>query len=448
VPEKSGPNDETPGSNNGAAHDDPASSEDGGGDTPSIAEALRGFLCEVDALSDTLPLVMPLVMTSKDQASTELDNFLEERCQKQENESFVIPPDQYTEFTNLERRLQRNVRAVQIIPRSFFTSLISHYDAFIGNLLRAIFYMKPEVLNSSEHPLTFKELTSFNSLDAARASVVEREVEALLRESHAEQFQWMEKKFNVPLRKDLPSWPTFIEVTERRNLFVHCNGIVSPQYLSVCKRHGVDCSKVKLGQELHVGPKYLKIAYATILEIGIKLAHVLWRRLKPEEIEQADGSLNNLCLDLIRDEKYAVAQTLLDFAAQYKSFGSESARKILLLNQAQAYKWGGQDKRAKDILAGEDWNAANEKFQLGAAVLNDDFETASQIMRHIGPDSSPGKGDYKEWPIFKIFRESPEFAAAYENVFGEPFGSVTASEISEKKEIDSAGAVEAAAGPA
>ena len=427
--EKPNPNEGPTGPTNGAPQDETAPSED---ETPSIKTALEGFLCEVDALADTLPLVMPLLTTSRDQASTELDEFLEERCQRTEGGSYLIPPDQYMEFQNLERRFQRNVRSIQIVPRSFFASLISHYDAFIGNLLRAIFYMKPEVLNSSEHHLTFKELTSFASMDDARASVVEKEVEALLRESHADQFEWMEKKFNVPLRKGLPSWPTFIEVTERRNLFVHCNGIVSPQYLTVCKRHGVDCSKVTLGQELHVTPKYLKLAYATVVEIGVKLAHVLWRRLKPESMEEADGSFNNICLDLIRDEKYTVAQTLLDFAVDYKTFGSESGCKVLILNRAQAYKWGGHDKRAKEILASVDWSAANEKFQLGAAVLNDDFGAASQIMRHIGSDSSPNKGDYKEWPIFKIFRGSAEFAAAYADVFGEPFGSVDASEIPEK----------------
>lgn len=405
--------------------------------SPSITKAIEGFLCEVDALADSLPLVMPLLTTSTAQASKEFGDFLEKRCEQTAEGSFVIPPEEYTEFLNLQRRLQRNRRALQIVPRSFLTSLISHYDAFIGNLLRALFYMKPEVLNSSEHHLTFKELTSFVSIDAARASVVEKEVETLLRQSHADQVEEMEKRFNVPLRKDLPSWPAFIEVTERRNLFVHCNGIVTAQYLNVCKRHGVDCSKVKVGKELQVGPKYIKLAYATVLEIGIKLAHVLWRRLKPDEIEDADSSLNDVCLDLIRDEKYPIAQTVLDFACQYKTFGSESGRKVLLLNRAQAYKWGGQDKKAKEILATEDWNAANEKFRLGAAVLNDDFQSAAQIMRHIGADNSPSKGDYKEWPMFKMFRATPEFAEAFAEVFGEPFGSVSANEISQKDEPSS-----------
>jgi hypothetical protein len=130
-------------------------------------------------------------------------------------------------------------------------------------------------------------------------------------------------------------------------------------------------------------------------------------------MDEADTSLNNLCLDLIRDEKYAVARTLLDFASQFKAFGSETIRKICILNRAQAYKWSGQDKRAKEILAAEDWEAANEKLQLGAAVLNDDFKGASRLMKHIGASDAPSKGDYKEWPIFKMFRTSPEFAEAY-----------------------------------
>jgi len=405
---------------------------------PTVTKALESFVRELDALADTLPLTMLLVTASIRSASEKLNAFLGQRCQKLSGGSFAIPPDEYNEFANLRRHLERNRRALQIIPRSFFTSLVSHYDAFTGSLLRSIFYLKPEVLNTSEHHITFKDLTTFGSLDDARNAVVEKDVEDIVRQSHADQFKWMETKLAVPLTKDLPSWPRFIEVTERRNLFVHCNGVVSAQYVTVCQRHGVDCSSVKLGSELHVSDKYFTQAYETILEVGIKLAHVLWRRLRPDELDDADGSLNNLCLDLIRDEKYSVARTLLDFAAGYKTFGSETARKVLTLNRAQAYKWSGQDRRAKEILKSEDWRAAAEKFQLGAAVLDDDFKAAATLMRHIGGNSSPNKSDYREWPIFKVFRGTSEFAQVYQEVFGEPFGKVTAREIADKKETGGA----------
>jgi hypothetical protein len=316
------------------------------------------------------------------------------------------------------------------------TSLVSHYDAFLGSLIRALFFLRSELLNSSDRSLSFRELTSFTSIEAARQFIVEKEVETLLRNSHSEQFKWMENKFGVTLTKNLPSWPVFIEVMERRNLFVHCNGIVSTQYLAVCSEHGVDCSGITVGHELHVEQLYFRKAYATILEIGVKLAHVLWRSMKPEAMELADNSLNNVCLDLIRDEKYDVAQNLLDFASGYKKFGSETIRKIVILNRAQAYKWSGQKEKAKQILAAEDWKAANEKFRLANAVLSDDWDAAAKIMRSLGAGNSPRKGDYREWPIFKVFRTTKQFAAAYKDVFSEAFVEIAAATSPDKLQTE------------
>lgn len=147
---------------------------------PSVSKAVEGFLCEVDALADALPLIMPLITDSTKEAVNDFEGFLDTRCEKVGEHRFGVPTDEYTEYLNLKRRLDRNRRATQIIPRSFFTSLVSHYDAFLGNLLRAVFYMRPEVLNDSEHRITFKELTSFSSLDAAREAVVEKRLSPCL----------------------------------------------------------------------------------------------------------------------------------------------------------------------------------------------------------------------------------------------------------------------------
>jgi len=117
--------------------------------------------------------------------------------------------------------------------------LVHKYDAYLGRLLRVAFYIRPEILAASDKTLTYTDLASFKSLSAARESLIEREVESVIRDSHIDHFNWMEKRFDLPLRKDLEVWPKFVEITERRNLFVHCDGIVSSQYLSVCKAHGV-----------------------------------------------------------------------------------------------------------------------------------------------------------------------------------------------------------------
>ena len=35
-------------------------------------------------------------------------------------------------------------------------------------------------------------------------------------------------------------------VTERRNLFVHCEGRVSSQYLTICRELDIDCASLSL----------------------------------------------------------------------------------------------------------------------------------------------------------------------------------------------------------
>ena len=78
----------------------------------------------------------------------------------------------------------------------------------------------------------------------------------------------------------------------------------------------------------------------------------------------------------------------------------------------------------KAIIGAEDWSAASDKFKIGVAALEGDFDKAAKLMTRIGPEDSPNKGDYREWPIFKQFRQSPQFAKAYSEVFGEPWVEV------------------------
>jgi len=166
---------------------------------------------------------------------------------------------------------------------------VSSYDAFLGKLVGALFRIKPELLKSSDRTLTYLQLSDFDSISEAREHLLEKEIETLLRKSHSEQFEWLENRFAVKLRVDLPIWPTFIEVTERRNLFVHSDGIVSSQYLKVCREHEVALdSETKQGSQLEVPHVYFKSAYEAIFEIGVKLGQVLWRKLKPSDIEVAE----------------------------------------------------------------------------------------------------------------------------------------------------------------
>ena len=294
----------------------------------------------------------------------------------------------------LKSRLEQTNIASGAVPRSFLVALVSEYDTFLGKLLNSLYSIRPELLSSSDRALSFSQLSAFSSLEQARAYVVEKEIETFLRKSHSEQFDWLEKKFELPLRKNLPAWSDFIEVTERRNLFVHAGGIVSSQYVQNCRDHGVaHHSGVHVGTELGVPAEYFRHAHAVLLEIGVKLGQVLWRKLRPAEIEHADIALSDITYDLLEANSFELAKTLLDFAhLTLKKHASERDELVFLVNRAQAYKWSGDSESAVKMLNDIDWSAKSEAFQLAYAVLTDNFGRAADIMEKIGPVGYPPQG--------------------------------------------------------
>ena len=56
--------------------------------------------------------------------------------------------------------------------------------------------------------------------------VVDDTIETLFRDSHTKHFEWIESSLDIKSLKKFEQWPNFIELTERRNLFVHSDGIV------------------------------------------------------------------------------------------------------------------------------------------------------------------------------------------------------------------------------
>src|SRR5690606_38386335 len=188
-----------------------------------IKDALDKFIQHIESLYDSLPLTMMIVDLTKKSARNNFNDFLKEKNISKTSDngsvSYQIKIEDFTKFKRLKKRLDSSFISERIIPESFFVSLISHYYAFLGDLIRALFIIRPEVLNSSKKKMAFSELLKFKSNEDAREFVIEKEIESVLRESHSAQFDWLENKFNIKLREDLPCWPKFIEITERRNLY-------------------------------------------------------------------------------------------------------------------------------------------------------------------------------------------------------------------------------------
>lgn len=263
----------------------------------------------------------------------------------------------------------------------------------------------------------------FADIPEAREYLVEKEVESVICKSHVEHFAWLEKKLKTSFNKNLRSWPNFVELTERRNLFVHTNGVVSSQYLQVCKQHKCGMNpNIRTGTSLGVSREYFESAHGCLYEIGFKLAHVIWRKLQKEEIAQIDLNLIKQSYDLIAGGHYEIAVRILEFFTQSQMpHKNDSNFRILMINLAQSYKWQKDEPKAKEILSRCDWSASEGRFNLAVMVLQDKWNEVYRIMRRLKHDNNFSKSYYKDWPLFKKLREEPDFLEVYKKCYRETF---------------------------
>jgi hypothetical protein len=259
------------------------------------------------------------------------------------------------------------------------------------------------------------------TIENARNFIIDKEIETVLRKSHSEQFDYLEKLIGIKLRENLPIWQTFIEITERRNLLVHCDGVVSNQYLKNCNEHKCKIDNVKVGDRLGAEHKYFLSAYKCLYEISTKLTHTIWRKYLITDLKAADWKLNDVCFHLINTKSFELADILLEFGYAQKKHFNDSSKNVFIVNGSLSKYLQEKKREAKDILDKKDWSASSDDFKLAYAILTDDFEKAYQIMIKVGDNGDVDKSNYKQWPLFNIIRKEDKFKETYQTIFKEEY---------------------------
>jgi len=390
-----------------------------------LNENLYKLLNHLDSIKDTLPMTLLLLEPHNKKANSKFEEFIEKNAQKIDNEkgtkSIAVKYEDARVFEQLSKNSEISRLAMKIIPESLFVSLISQYDAFLNKLLKILFKTRPEYINNSERELSFSQLIQFETIESAREYVIEKEVETVLRKSHSEHFDYLENKLSMPLRKDLPIWQTFIEITERRNLFVHCDGVVSNQYLKVSKENKCDIKDIKLNERLYVDLAYFKKAYNCLYELSTKLTHTIWRKLIKNDIENADTSLNEICYSLLTSGQFELADILLDFACKQTKHFNDSSKNIFIVNKSLSNYLNKKEDKAKQIISSKDWSASSDNFKLAHIIINENYDEAYELMKKIGSSGVVDKENYKTWPLFYKLRKELKFKETFKEIFNEEY---------------------------
>lgn len=413
-----------------------------------IGDNLTVFIENINCLRETYEYSEQTLWMQKKEASKQFQDLIKNFPIDKDSGEIDIPNRHWREFQKKERRMLRAERALTLVPPSYLVSLVSLYDQFYAGLVRLIYRIAPEKLKQSNKQFTYRDLCDYKSVQEVKVLIVDETVDKLMRDSHVEQFEWLAKAMGLKTLKKFKEWPDFVELMERRNLFVHSDGVVSQQYLDVCESEKALLAGVKKGNQLVVDRVYFESAYKTLYIVGIKLtqmlAHTVYDKQFPNDYSAIDSILIDNVYELITEELYDVAISVSEFVHDDEYLGlkhTANDKCYILLNFAQAYKWNGQTEKCKELLNKVDCTVWKDELLIPKFTLEGEFNIVYEKMRTVGKSSSVlTPENYRQWPIFKELRKEVEFIQLFKEIFGEEL------EVNIQKKVDNKTKVETEVG--
>lgn len=396
-----------------------------------MATVVDSYLASLRNIGQTVRIVMPhlakWLVDELKKHEKKLHHYLPLASNPGERHEITLESARdFVEFTTTLRELEelQANRAPSVLARSLFMQMFCEFDAFMGDLLKAIYLRNSELLKGISREISLADLLEYEDIEAVKMAMLDKEIETFRRDSYVDQFAQLEKKFGITLRK-FSEWGQFVELSQRRNLFTHNDGMVNDQYLSVCGRecHSFQ-ERPKIGQTLKVDGEYIGHALLIMSKVGFMLCHTLWSKVFPREHVDLHTSLNDNLYTCLEQKKWKTAAELGDFALSepMRKNVSEINYRLRVVNVAIALKFSMQEDAAKKLLHSLDWSASYRDFKLALCVLEDKFDEAIDIMESIGKTGELlRQHSYFSWPLFHKFRERPEFYSTYEKIYGEPY---------------------------
>lgn len=389
-----------------------------------IDKEISEFVSQITSLKNIFPAIIDNIENDFASIDRQFDLFKSKNLSKEEiGEKHPMPLYKRTEYIKLKEKYEQTKFAIKNVPPYFILSLIAHYDSFLRNLFRELFYLKPEMLNSIQRSLSYSELNGLKSITEARDFIIEKEIDSFMRESHYTQLDLLDRRIGTSLIEGLGKsnlLPKFIELTERRNLYAHTGGIVSNYYLTQQKIHFSTLDfKFNIGQYILSDKEYVEQAYATIFEVGVRISQICWRKLLKGKagLDMADDMLKQITYELLVLGKYKLANKLLVFATSLGKYNSERNRLIFIVNLAQSFKWLGDEGSCKSTLEDVDWSACENAYALSVAVLLEDYDKAIGLLELAVHAGEVKEANLRDWPVYQKFRGQEIFKTKFKELF-------------------------------
>ena len=135
--------------------------------------------------------------------------------------------DEYMLSNQLEtisNRIFQSEYLLNMIPANLVVSLVTNFDQFLSKLLTYLFQNVHGQINAIEESVKYCELNDCNDKSSIQNYYIEKFIDSFSRKSHSEQLEWLDKKFSLNIKAQMPNYDDFIFLCELRNSIIHNDG--------------------------------------------------------------------------------------------------------------------------------------------------------------------------------------------------------------------------------
>ena len=202
-----------------------------------------------------------------------------------------------------------------------------------------------------------------------------------------------------------------IEIFQRRNLFVHNNGIVNSTYLKNVPEKYIQSKRIKKDCGLQASQKYLDRAMETVHLFGFMLMQLCWRKWKKNNHEAADRVFWDFTYDTLTQERYEFTKRVACSASAIKI--ARPFRRLIIINQAIASRELGEEARVRGLVKECEWMPMSIDVQIAIHTLRREYNRVYSLLKEAAV-SGDIKHISKDWPLFRPINHEPQFIQAFE----------------------------------
>jgi hypothetical protein len=284
-----------------------------------------------------------------------------------------------------------------LLRRGAFVSLIGFLEQLLENLLFGYFY------SDSKDGLTDEEQE-----DAARRKAKN----ALSRSDGWRGRLQIFQKLGVDIGEAQDYFDELLEITQRRNLLVHKDGVIDGRYLRDVPQ-GFMPNGAEAGKILLVTSRYLPRAFDVVAVFAFALTQSCWRqRLCGGRKKRANKALDLFIYTELRKDRYEVVVELVKISKQFKL--PDSYAQMIQVNQAVAFRKLERFPEMRAVLSELSGTDREWWVDVAQSIFQEDFQQVQLLLAQAAKNNVL-KNVTPFWPLFEPVRNEVWFQKMFEH---------------------------------